>query len=102
VNGLCFAPGALGGPCRQAAPTCDGTAVCSNPTDPTNGRCLNPLTAAGAACTLTDECPTDSTCVQDNTTGAFSGHCQARGSVAGALCRRMDPAMPCGASLACS
>lgn len=97
-NGVCFAPGTVGGACRTTAPNCDGTAMCSN-MDPALGRCLATV-ADGAACSLTDNCGMNASCVQDGTGRTFAGHCHADGTVAGAACRRTG--MACDGGLTCS
>lgn len=102
-NGKCFADGAVGGACRTAGTACTSPAVCSNPSDPGNGRCVTQV-ADGAECSLTVRCSNaTSSCVPDATmrTGAFRGTCRAAGTVAGAECRpSTTPA--CDNDLSCS
>lgn len=102
-HGRCVAEGTLGGPCATTGTACPSPAVCSNASDPANGRCVTQV-ADGVACNLTIRCSgANSSCVPDSTsrTGAFRGTCRAQGTVAGADCRPMaSPA--CDSGLTCS
>lgn len=99
-HGVCFAPGAVGGPCRTTGAACDAGAVCSNTMTPASGRCLREV-AIGGACELVGptRCATGSTCVR-NPGSSTAGTCRAEGTVAGAACRAMGAR--CDAGLTCS
>jgi hypothetical protein len=103
-HGKCFADGALGGRCLDSSTPCSSGAVCSDPDDPTSGRCIQNNVANGAACTGTARCSdTGSECAPDATsrTGPFQGTCRAIGTAAGTSCRpSMSPA--CDGALVCS
>jgi len=103
-HGRCFADGALGGKCRTSGTACTSPTVCSNLTDPENGRCVSQTAADGQPCSNTTRCSnTTSDCVADSSsrTGALTGTCRQPGTVVGASCRTSTtPA--CESGLSCS
>ncbi|MDP3279060.1 MAG: hypothetical protein Q8Q09_27965 [Deltaproteobacteria bacterium] len=99
TQGMCFAAGGRGGPCRAAAPNCDTGLTCSDTTMPADGRCIA-MAAAGGMCDFVTQCADTQTCVRTSAVGMpFAGTCRAQGAE-GARCR--GGAMSCDTGLTCS